>query len=273
MNKEIKIGMREVEAYRQAKWSVARCIAMVFSLFGMLGCVALGKVLRQANHSGSMYCGVACFFLLLGFCLACNIEVSSARKCTKEISDFLDRWAKFSGRSLEDFPTVIWQCVSRGINPRDFPMSPQFLAGYAFWARTRLLYLAQILNAAYAYEETIIHVDPSRDFSCSQEFRVDTMQRDCRALDALIEQFKNDSAGFVDTRVAAKELYLGFWNLVTRGRSGEDGLEILMGSEYQNPEIFRKNLLPVSASAAVVVGTAPQLAPKRQSVNRLIKKM
>ncbi len=243
MNQDIKIGVRNVRAYRWGRWSVARCLAMVFCLFGIM----LFWFAGVARHNDAYRWG--CLASFLCFIIFGSIEIVATVQCPREISNILDRWKAFSDRPVGEFPTAFWQKLTRGakLDIAELNSNSIFLASYIAWAKARLVYLATILNAAYAWEEAVgkNRNALTRDYAPGD---FDPQRPSPAAvLCGLVLQGDRDTTEMRPLIEDTKTMYLGFWNLVTLGRETEIGLGILTGPGYGDPDVFRKDPLLATA--------------------------
>jgi len=125
----------------------------------------------------------------------------------------LERWHRYSGRPLKEFPTSELECRLDEV-----------------WAKLNLVGLANNLNGAYQRQE---------EFSASaNDFFARHSSLPQRAIDAVLKEQADVNKLVVDTKAE----YLNFWDLVAQGRE-VNRVRILNGPEWSDPEVFRKKVL------------------------------
>ena len=124
----------------------------------------------------------------------------------------LDRWKRYSGLSVKDFPT-----------------SEIAFKVLVEWAKAHLRSRAKALNLVYADQEEYQRKVQKTCSSATDDPRL--------TIDILRHE-----GNWLNNRVTwAKEEYLGFWDLVAEGKEGST--RILKGPEWQDPEAFRLQVL------------------------------
>lgn len=160
--------------------------------------------------------GLIASFLGLG-CIIHSISgdftVPAERAATPEYK-LLDRWVRYSCFPAKDFPTT--------------EIARKVLSG---WAQSELCSRARALNIAYAEQEGYEYAIGSSCDSMADPKEI------CSIISAIYHE--RDCAEIRVRR--AKEEYLGFWDLVAKGR--EESVGILKGPEWQDPEVFRQKIL------------------------------
>lgn len=196
--------------------------ALVGLVLVLIAFATLGAALKTSNSDtmgGWMCIGVVSG--CIAFVLFCQPDGEPFKRDSgNNAYPLLERWEKYSRLSIFEFPTSEYQ-----------------LKVLKAWAEYSLWLMATHTNEAFAqqtearrkvdeYCRVADPLDPDKKIS-----QIKILQKDIDSADKLAREHKAQ--------------FLGFWDLVTE----KDGLGILTGPEWQDPEVFRKNLeqLPCSA--------------------------
>lgn len=185
------------------------------ALFGYCAAMSLSpNTIYDHKYADFLYWvfGLLGFFLmLLGVVF---IWIIAARKFPQKWEpefNILERWKKFSGESVDVFPT-----------------SDAELKNYRTWAENRLSYEAKFVNNTFAAQKEVqeklntYKAPPDQPLATTKKETTDLTERLSNANRNASKQHQN---------------FLGLWDLVTNGKNG-DGLGILKGPEWQDPQKF-----------------------------------
>ena len=178
---------------------------------------AMTMWLGEQHKNDSLW---GCGFLLFAFSLAVLLIVGFGYGVNDECYEreeswqykLLDRWVEWSDQPLSMFP-------SSNIGSKYLEL----------WAIKELTSRAQLLNERYSREE---------DFY-NQEKKIDwEMLSPKRGEQTKVQRTIRES--FMKSHIKnAKDSFLNLWDLVTE----KDGIGILAGPEWQDPEAFRQKVL------------------------------
>jgi hypothetical protein len=200
-----------INNYRWNKRAGFWWLAIVLILLG-IALVALFKALNRPNDTAAAIVWLAVsgagLFTTLTYLYDGTFEIDK----DNEFYPLLEKWERFADAPLHSFPTSEFQ-----------------VKGQASWARHRLRLLAVNVNGAFREQEKVrreAEENARGGDQISPLLAKYTAERHEEAITLVDQKAKN-----------AKEIFLGFWDLVTE----QEGLGILSGPEWQNPETFRKS--------------------------------
>jgi hypothetical protein len=215
-----QVSERIVKNYQWNKWANPCQFLMVIVLLAG-GLIALVAGMQTDNDDAEYWLLlIAVLSGCAGFVLACNDNEPLKRDKENPLYPLLERWKKWTGLPVSKIPTT-----------------PIQVMGYAGWAKTTMKQLAMRVTIAYKQQEELHKAAGEwmghQNDACVTYMTIAGVQRTAK-------QYEEDMLKADKEARRAKEQFLGFWDLVTEK---EESLGILKGSEWQDPEAYRKNLL------------------------------
>jgi hypothetical protein len=200
------IDKATIEQYQKDQWSWRMWLALALTLI-----IAGVPVMYFSKPWGNLafYGGLAVLFI--GAFRRPYQKGLEERQASWQYK-FLERWERYSGKSVSEFPTT--------------HIGVKFLER---WAINELAERAEELNQRYSREEDFYRQEKEIDWD-----NLDPQEG------IKIKEDRTWREEYMKSHIQqAKRSFLDFWDLITE----KDGIGLLAGPEWQDPEAFRQKVL------------------------------